>query len=101
MVPDGWEMRLCDLPFEGEEEDDEGHNVQFLPCFARRVLTCSSVRPAAAVTPKPARTWSTGSAKEASMVVSWAGARTRMDGRKREDEGRREKRTETLEWCIA
>lgn len=42
-------------------------NLPFLPYFAVNFLTCASVRPAEACTPKVDKTWSTGLAKAFSI----------------------------------
>lgn len=45
-------------------------NLPFLPCFSVNFLTCASVRPAEACTPKVDKTWSTGLAKAFSIFRS-------------------------------
>lgn len=42
-------------------------NLPFLPCLSVNFLTCASVRPAEACTPKVDKTWSTGLAKAFSI----------------------------------
>lgn len=42
-------------------------NLPFLPCFSVNFLTCASVRPAEACTPKVDKTWSTGLVKAFSI----------------------------------